>query len=179
MTEETRAIWAIDPIHTRIRFEAKYLMLTTVSGWFREIEGTVETDSGDFSNSTIRLTIYTNSLFTGIDERDNHLRSPDFFDAKKYPTIQFQSSSVMVDGAKVNIRGMLSIKDTVQEMELTAQYLGQVKAPLGNTKAAFEMDMVFDRKDFNITWNQFFDKQGILVSDWVQVHCDVQLLKLN
>ena len=99
MTEETRAIWAIDPIHTRIRFEAKYLMLTTVSGWFREIEGTVETDSGDFSNSTIRLTIYTNSLFTGIDERDNHLRSPDFFDAKKYPTIQFQSSSVMVDGA--------------------------------------------------------------------------------
>lgn len=179
MTEQTRAIWVIDPIHTRIRFEAKYLMLTTVSGWFREIEGTVETDNANFSNSSIRLIIYTNSLFTGIDERDNHLRSPDFFDVKKYPTIQFQSSSVGVDGANVSMKGTLSIKDTVQEMEFTAQYLGQVKDPGGNTKAAFEMDMVFDRKDFNITWNQFFDKQGILVSDRVQVHCDVQLLRLN
>jgi polyisoprenoid-binding protein YceI len=178
-TNENKNVWAIDPVHTRIRFEAKYLMITAVSGWFRDFEGTVVTSNADFNDSEIRLTIYTNSIFTGVDERDNHLRSPDFFDTKKYPTIYFRSTTVSVNDRTIAIAGVLTIKDIEQEISFTADYLGSVIDPMGNTKAGFEMDINFDRKDFNITWNQFFDKQGVLISDNVRVHCDIQLLKLS
>jgi len=178
VTVNSNTVWAIDPVHTRIRFDAKYLMITAVSGWFREFEGTVVSSKEDFSDSEIQLTIYVNSLYTGNDERDNHLRSPDFFDAKKYPTITFRSTEVKVSENNIKITGPLSIKDITQEITFSARWLGVVPDPNGNIKACFEMDAVFDRKDFNITWNQFFDKQGVLISDRVQLHADVQLLKL-
>lgn len=174
-----KSAWVIDPVHTKLRFDAKYLMISTVSGWFRELEGSVLSSVDDFSDCEIALTIYTNSLYTGIDERDNHLRSPDFFDARKYPTILFQSSSVSSDSNGMKIKGTLSIKDISQPIEFSAKYHGRVKDPNGNTKAGFELDAVFDRQDFNISWNQFFDKQGILISDQVHIHADVQLLQLN
>ena len=177
--QKIKTTWAIDPVHTRIRFDVKYLMLSAVSGWFREVEGTVQAAGDDFNDSEIRLTIYANSVFTGIDERDDHLRSPDFFDAKKYPTIRFHSTNVSIDGDDLKIAGILSIKDIEQEIIVTAKYLGNVPDPMGNTKAGFEVDTIFDRKDFNISWNQFFDNQGILISDQVKLHADVQLLKLS
>ena len=102
-----------------------------------------------------------------------------FFDAAKYPTITFQSHHVQVQENDITITGLLSIKDITQEIVFTAKYLGSVPDPMGNTKAGFEMDTLFDRKDFNITWNQFFDKQGILISDQVKLHADIQLLKLS
>lgn len=171
-------MWRIDPVHTKIRFDAKYLMITDVSGWFRELEGTVKSVDGGFGKSSISLTIYTNSIFTGVDDRDAHLRSPDFFDAKQYPTIQFNSTSVQVRKDRVHIKGVLTIKGISHEIKFTASYLGSVPDSLGNTKAAFELDMIFNRKDFDISWNQYFDKQGVLISDKVQVHADIQLLKM-
>src|SRR5690349_10796557 len=155
--EETKHknAWAIDPVHTRIRFDAKYLMITSVSGWFRELEGTVIGAAEDFSDCEIRLTMYTNSIFTGIEERDEHLRSPDFFDAKKYPTITFKSTALTVLGDLIKVKGIISIKEKQQEIEFDAKFLGIVPDPRGNIKAGFEMDIVLDRKDFNITWNEF------------------------
>ena len=179
--EETihKNTWAIDPVHTRIRFDAKYLMISSVSGWFRELEGTVVNGSDDFSDSEINLTIYSNSIFTGIEERDAHLRSADFFDAKNYPTITFRSTAVIATTDMIKVSGQLAIKDITQDIEFDAKFLGIVHDPRGNIKAAIELDMVFDRKDFNITWNEFFDKQGVLISDQVRIHADVQLLKLH
>ena len=177
--QKIKTAWAIDPVHTKIRFDVKYLMLSTVSGWFREIEGTVHAAGDDFNDSEIRLTIYTHSLFTGIEERDDHLRSPDFFDAKKYPTIKFHSTVVRVKKDNIKITGILTVKEITQEIVFTAKYLGNVPDPMGNTKAGFEMDTTFDRKDFNITWNQFFNKSTILISDQVKLHADIQLLKLS
>ncbi len=84
-TTVKQATWAIDPIHSTIRFDAKYLLITSVSGWFREFEGTLVSGCDGFDNSEIQLTIYANSLTTGNEERDNHLRSADFFDTKNYP----------------------------------------------------------------------------------------------
>lgn len=171
--------WVIDPVHTRIRFDAKYLLITSVSGWFRELEGTVSTEHDDFDECQIALTIYTSSLYTGIEERDNHLRSSDFFDTLKYPTIEFRSTSVKVQEEGIEVQGRLSIKDASQEIRFVARHLGTVQDPMGNTKAGFEMSTVFDRKAFNINWNQYFDKQGVLLSDEVAIHCDLQLLKLE
>jgi len=180
MEENThKNTWAIDPVHTKIRFDAKYLMITSVSGWFRELEGTVVNATEDFSDSEIQLTIYSNSIFTGIEERDAHLRSADFFDAKKYPTITFRSTTVTAKEDTIKVNGQLAIKDITQDIAFDAKFLGIVRDPRGNIKAGVEIDMVFDRKDFNITWNEFFDKQGVLISDQVKIHADVQLLKLT
>lgn len=171
--------WAIDPVHSRIRFDTRYLLITSVSGWFREIEGTVSATHDSFSGSEISLTIYTASLYTGVEERDNHLRSVDFFDTNRYPSIQFRSTRVQaVDERKLHIAGQLIIKGIKTEISFDANYLGSSPDPMGNTKAGFEADILLDRKDFNITWNQFFDQNGILISDQVNLHADIQLLKL-
>ncbi len=168
----------VDPVHTRIRFESKYLLLTAVSGWFTQFEGSVVAASDDFSASEIRLTIYTNSIYTGNEERDNHLKSPDFFDARRYPTIEFRSTTVTVKDAGIHVVGQLTIKDVTQSLEFDVQYTGISKDPMGNSKAGFEMDTVFNRKDFNISWNQVIDKFGVMIADEVKLHCDIQLLKL-
>jgi len=179
-TSVKQATWAIDPVHSTIRFDAKYLLITSVSGWFREFEGTVVSSQDGFCNSEINLTMYVNSLTTGNDERDNHLRSPDFFDARRYPMIQFRSTAVTTKQEKqLEVTGILTVKGVEHPFTFTANFLGKCGDPLGNTKAAFDMDAVLNRKDFNITWNQLFDKNGLLLSDEVKVHCDLQLLKLS
>lgn len=178
--EETKkeTVWVIDPVHTRIRFDTKYLLLTPVSGWFTQFEGSVITPEENFNGSQVQLTIYTNSVYTGNEERDAHLRSPDFFDARKYPVITYRSGSVIVQDNQIQATGILSIKDTVQEITWHATHVGTSLDAMGNTKAGFMLDATFNRKDFNITWNQFIDKHGLLLSDEVTLHCDVQLLKL-
>lgn len=178
--EETKkeAVWVIDPVHTRIRFDTKYLLLTRVSGWFTQFEGSVITPEENFNGSQVQLTIYTNSVYTGNEERDAHLRSPDFFDTRKYPVITYKSGSVTVQGDQIQSTGTLTIKDTVQEITWHATHAGTSLDAMGNTKAGFTLDATFNRKDFNITWNQFIDKHGLLLSDEVTLHCDVQLLKL-
>jgi polyisoprenoid-binding protein YceI len=178
-TTVKKATWAIDPIHSTIRFDAKYLMITSVSGWFRQFEGTVLSDGDGFNNSEIQLTIYTHSLDTGNAERDNHLRSTDFFDAKQFPTIQFRSTAVTMQEKRIEVTGILSVKGVDHPFTFNATFLGMCADPMGNKKAAFEMDAVLNRKDFNITWNHLFDKNGLLLSDEVRVHCDLQLLRLS
>lgn len=176
--QQDSTIWMVDPVHTRIRFESKYLLLTAVSGWFTEFEGTVVAPNDDFSESDIRLTIYANSLYTGNEERDNHLRSADFFDTRRYPTISFRSVSVTANETSLHVSGQLTIKDVTQPLEFDVRHTGISKDTMGNSKAGFEMDALFNRKDFNISWNQVIDKYGVMIADEVKLHCDIQLLKL-
>ncbi len=171
-------IWVIDPVHSRIRFDTKYLLLTPVSGWFTQFEGSVVTTEDNFNGSRAQLTIYTNSVYTGNEERDAHLRSADFFDAAKHPVITWNSNAVIVRGDQLEATGILSIKGIEQELTLQARHVGSSPDPMGNTKAGFTLDATLNRKDFNITWNQFIDKHGLLLSDEVVLHCDVQLLRL-
>ena len=171
-------IWVIDPVHSRIRFDTKYLLLTPVSGWFTQFEGSVVTTEDNFNGSRAQITIYTNSVYTGNEERDAHLRSADFFDAAKHPVITWNSNAVIVRGDQLEATGILSIKGIEQELTLQARHVGSSPDPMGNTKAGFTLDATLNRKDFNITWNQFIDKHGLLLSDEVVLHCDVQLLRL-
>jgi polyisoprenoid-binding protein YceI len=176
--QQQETIWYIDPVHTKIGFKTKYLMLTSISGWFQEFEGIVMTDD-HFNPTRIQLTIYTNSLITGNEERDNHLRSADFFDSKKFPIISFNSTSILTEDASVEVTGQLGVKDIRATISFNAAYLGFTNDPLGNVKAGFEMNIPLSRKDFDMSWNQFFDKSGVLLSDEVIVFCDVQLLKIT
>jgi polyisoprenoid-binding protein YceI len=174
-----KSTWAIDPVHSTIRFEAKYLLITSVSGWFREFEGTVVSEHDDFSNSAIHFTIYTNSLDTGNEQRDRHLRSPDFFDTQKYPVIHFRSTAVVVRDKTIYVTGLLNVKDINQEYCFTASHLGTTSDPMGNTKAGFEMNTVLNRHDFKISWNQLYGVDALLLGNEVKLHADVQLLKLS
>ena len=175
---QSSTIWMVDPVHTRIRFESKYLLLTAVSGWFTQFEGSVVAPANDFSGSEIRLMIYANSIYTGNDERDNHLKSPDFFDVRRYPVIGFRSTAVSVQEASIQVSGQLTIKDVTKSLEFNVHHTGISEDPMGNCKAGFEMDAVFNRKDFNISWNQAIDRFGVMIADEVKLHCDIQLLRL-
>lgn len=177
--KENRNLWLVDPVHSKIRFETKYLVITSISGWFTQFEGTVSTPTDTFDGSQIDLTIYTNSVYTGNEERDNHLRSPDFFDAKKFPTLTFKSSSTSVSYSKVDIIGDICIKNITETLSFNATYVGCMRDPMGNLKAGFEMSFTINRKDFDITWNQILDQAGLLLSDEVKIYCDIQLLKVS
>lgn len=170
--------WLIDPVHTRIRFEAKYLGLSSVSGMFNQFEGSVVTTSDNFNDSRIQLTIYTNSINTGYSVRDNHLRSADFFDVKTFPTLSFSSDSIEVNGSKVKVIGQLRIKNVTRPIEFLADYVGSVQDDLGNLKAGFEMSMTINRREYDILWNQVLDNSSLLVSDEIRINCEVQLLRL-
>lgn len=176
--KEHKTVWLVDPVHTRIRFEAKYLLMTAVSGWFTQFEGSVVTLYEGFADSRIQLTVYTHSLFTANEQRDGHLRSAEFFDTSNFPILTFVSSSVIAAHDKAKVTGELCIKGVTRTVDFEATFMGICHDPMGNTKAGFEMTIALNRKDYDITWNQTFDKSGILISDEVKVFCDVQLLRM-
>lgn len=176
--QQHKVTWVIDPVHTRIRFSIRYLLLTSVSGWFTRFEGVIMAAADDFSDAQVQLTIFTSSIGTGNTRRDAHLRSPDFFDVEKYPVISFESTSVETAGLFINMTGILRIKDITEVIRFNVIHNGTVADQLGNIKAGFEMESAFNRKDLHLQWNEYFDTFELL-SDEVKIFCDVELLKLT
>lgn len=179
MDELNSGSWGIDPVHSKIGFDIKYLLLTSVTGWFTEVEGRVDSPTNNFDSSQIQLVMYTNSLTTLNDTRDQHLRSEDFFDTVNFPKILFHSTSVRVIDDHIKVTGKLTEKDVTEQVEFDVKFIGAVKYPYGNWKAVFEMKTMLNRKDFNITWNNYFDQDGILLSDEIDIIGDIQLLKVT
>lgn len=178
MEELNSGTWVIDPVHSKIRFDIKYLLLTSVTGWFTEVEGRVDSPTNNFDSSQIQLVMYTNSLTTLNDTRDQHLRSEDFFDTANFPKILFQSTSVQGINDHLHVTGNLTVKEVTEQVEFDVKFFGAVKDPYGNRKAGFEMRTRLNRKDFNISWNNYFDQNGILLSDEIDIIADIQLLKV-
>lgn len=180
MTETTnKSVWVIDPIHSKFRFEARYLMLTSVSGWFPEIEGVVIANQPGFIDCSIDVTIYTHAVFTGNEARDNHLRSPDFLDTARFPVIRFQSVSALGNGEHIEVDGMLTIKGISRPIQVTVAFTGISPDPMGNTKAGFQFRTVLNRRDFNINWNETFDTGNFVLEDVITVSADVQLMHVT
>ncbi|KIC91674.1 YceI family protein [Flavihumibacter sp. ZG627] len=179
METSNNGSWVIDPVHSKIRFESKYLLLTAVTGWFNEMEGTVVTGYDNFDACSISLLIYTNSLTTQNESRDEHLRSADFFDTASFPTIRFQSTEVKSVERRLAVTGDLTIKGVTKLIRFDAGFLGTVNDPYGNRKAGFTLNTTLNRKDFDISWNKYFDQEGILLSDEVTIVADLQLMKLS
>lgn len=175
---KTKTVWLIDPVHSRLSFSANYLLLSSVSGWFSKFEGSVVSSGKDFEESEVQLTIYTSSIFTGNEERDAHLRSPDFFDAMQYPVITFKSTGVSVKDGGFIVEGDLTIKQVTKPLRLEVAFNGIANDPLGNIKAGFHLDTLLNRTDFDITWNKIWDSTKIMLGDKVSVTCDIQLLKV-
>ena len=171
--------WAIDPTHSEIHFKVKHLMITTVTGSFKNFTAAAETASEDFSNAAISFSADTNSVSTGNEQRDGHLQSADFFDAEKYPKIKFTATkyeSVDNDGS-YELYGDLTIKDVTKQVKLAVEFGGVVKDPYGNTKAGFTINGKINRKDFGLTWSAVTEAGGVVVSDDVRINCEIQLIE--
>lgn len=170
--------WSIDPTHSEIGFKVKHMMFTNVSGKFDAFEATAETEDENFETAQISFSAAADSVNTGNADRDNHLKSGDFFDAAQHPKLEFRSTSFKkIDDENYELNGDLSLHGVTKSVKLDVEYGGIGKDPWGNTKAGFTLSGKFNRKDFGLTWNAALEAGGVLVSEEVRIHADVQLVK--
>lgn len=175
--QETK--WAIDSTHSKVAFKVKHLMISNVLGNFKEFEGQVSTDGDDFSTAEINFSLSAASIDTEMADRDGHLKSPDFFDAEKYPKITFSGKGMKDLGDEMfELTGDLTIKDVTKSVTLTVEYGGIMSDPWGNVKAGFSLSGKINRKDFGLNWNAALEAGGVLVGEEVKISGDIELAKV-
>jgi polyisoprenoid-binding protein YceI len=166
--------WQIDPAHAFVEFKVRHLMVSSVKGTFTKVEGTVEVDDADLAKAALKVTIDTN-----IAKRDEHLRSPDFFDVAKFPTMTFVSKKVIpASGGGGKVIGDLTIRGVTREVTLdVAEFTPAIKDPWGNQRRGATASALINRKDFGLTWNAALEAGGVAVGDEVRISLDVELIK--
>jgi polyisoprenoid-binding protein YceI len=171
--------WKIDQAHTSVEFKIRHLMVSWVKGVFSDIEGTVNIDSADLAKSSVKVRIGTASIDTNNQKRDDHLRSPDFFNAAKYPAMTFVSRQVEVaNGQPVKIVGDLTILDVTREVVLEVEDFSQtITDPRGNTRRGASASTQINRSDYGLTWNKALEAGGVVVGDEVRISLEVELIQ--
>ncbi len=169
--------WTLDPTHSELQFKVKHLMITTVTGSLKSFSAELSADGDDFSSSSISFKGDIDSIDTGNKDRDNHLKSADFFDAEKFPAIEFTSTSVEKDGDDYIVKGDLTIKGNTKPVKLTAEFGGIATDPWGNTKAGFTLSGKINRAEFGLTWNAALETGGVMVSEDVRILGELQFVK--
>lgn len=181
MTAPTSAsagtVWTIDETHSLVEFAVKHMMITTVKGRFGRVAGTVTLPDGDVTKGTVQVTIDTGSIDTRNDQRDGHLKSPDFFDVAQFPTITFTSTRVVAAGDGWQLSGDLTMHGVTKPVTLALTDGGEGKDPWGNQRRSFWATGTIDRRDFGLTWNQTLEAGGMLVSTDVKLHFEIQLVR--
>lgn len=173
-----KATWAIDPTHSEIGFKVKHMMFTNVSGKFNLFDADIVNEEEQFETSAINFSAEVNSINTGNDDRDNHLRSADFFDAENFGKLTFKSTGVTkINEGEYKISGDLTIKDVTKNITLEAEYSGQMKDPWGNTKIGLSLNGKINRKEFGLTWNAALETGGVLVGEDIKLNAEVQFVK--
>ncbi len=168
--------YVLDPTHSRLGFSARHAMVTKVRGSFEEFEGTAHVDTTTPASSTVRLTIQAASVTTGNEQRDGHLRTPDFFDVENHPTITFVSTAVARDGSEWAITGDLTINDVTRSVTIDFEETGSAKDPYGNTRLGFEGATTIDRTEWNLSFNAALETGGVLVSEKVTLEFDISAI---
>ena len=170
--------WAIDPLHSEVMFKVKHLVISTVTGSFSKFEGTAITNDDSFENAKINFEIDVNSIYTGQEQRDMHLKNGDFFEAETFPKITFQSASFIKTGAEIyTLTGNLTLKGVTKEITLNAEYGGVEKDHYGNTKAGFEVSGIINRKEFGLSYNSLTETGGLALGENVKLSANIQLAK--
>jgi polyisoprenoid-binding protein YceI len=173
---ESRSTWTIDPSHTTVEFVAKHMMITTVKGRFAELTGTIVADETNLSESSVEATMQAASLDTRSEQRDAHLRSPDFLDVERYPEVTFKSTGISGTKDSFELTGDLTIRGVTRPITLDVTFEGEGKDPWGGTRASFSAHGKFDRRDFGLTWNVALETGGILVSNEVKINIEAQVV---
>lgn len=172
--------WQIDPSHSTLGFSVKHLMISTVRGRFADFSGSVSIDEAVPATSSVEVTINAASIDTRSEQRDNHLRSPDFFDTMNFPELTFRSRRVAGDlTGEFTVIGDLSIRGVTREVSLRASYQGAGRDPWGNERRAYNLSTKINREEFGLTWNQALETGGLLVSPEVKIEIEAQVLKVQ
>jgi polyisoprenoid-binding protein YceI len=174
-----RSTWILDPTHSEIQFKVKHLMITNVTGEFTKYDVTAETEDDDFTKAKISFSADTDSVTTRNEQRDGHLKSPDFFDAAKFPKLTFKATkyeSVDNDGS-YELYGDLTIRDVTKPVKLDVEFGGVITDPWGGTRAGFTISGKINRKEFGLEWSATTEAGGLVVGEDVRIHVAIQLVK--
>ena len=170
--------WNIDGAHSGINFSIRHMVVSKVRGRFGKFSGYLDLDEADLTKATLDVTIDASSIDTGVGQRDDHLRSDDFFGVEQFPELRYRSKRIEKLGEDhYRVIGDLTIRDVTREVPLDVEYGGQGKDPWGNQRVAFSARAALDRKDFGLKWNQVLEAGGLLVGDKVDLELDVQAVK--
>src|SRR5690625_716291 len=171
----TVATWKVDSSHTNVGFSVRHMMVSKVRGRFTDLEGTIDGDPRELENAKVNFKIDAATIHTNNEDRDNHLRSGDFFEVEKYPDITFNSTKTEKTGdGKYDISGDMTIKDVTKQITFAAEYLGSGKKPWGVEVVAFEVTGKTSREEFGLTWNQALETGGVLVGDDIEINIELQ-----
>lgn len=171
------AQWIVDPLHTNVEFKVKHLMISTVTGQFTSYAINVETEQEDFTHARISFEADVASISTGNSDRDAHLRSDDFFNADQFPKLHFAGTTLVKTGEDTyTLSGDLTIRDITKPINLNVAFNGTMVDPYGNHKAGFEITGKLNRKEFGLKWDAITEAGGVVVSDEVRLHLNVQLV---
>ena len=171
--------WNIDPAHTTAEFKVKHMMIANVKGQFSKVTGVLTLDESDLANSRVEATIEAASIETRDGQRDAHLKSADFFDVEKFPTLHFKSTGIsIVRNGELSVEGNLTIHGVTRKVRFAVEGpTPPAKDPWGNTRVAISASTKINRKDFGLTWNAALETGGILVGDEVTINLDAEFVK--
>jgi polyisoprenoid-binding protein YceI len=178
-TEKIRnkELWTLDPAHSKVQFTARHLIISEVTGHFNNFDLRL-TAGNDFSDSEIEVTIDVYSIDTGIADRDNHLKSPDFFEADKFSQIKFKGEKIeKIDDEELKLYGNLTIRDITKPIELKVIYGGTITDPWGKTRAGFKVLGSINRFDYDLKWNALIETGSAVVGKTINIICDVEVVK--
>lgn len=168
--------WKIDPAHSEADFAIKHMSISTVHGTFRGISGLIKFDAADLTKSSVDATIDVSSVDTGVAARDNHLKSPDFFDVAKFPTMTFKSTTVAKEGDHYNVTGNLTLHGVTKQVVLKLEQPGKEEPGMDGKSVhrGFEATTTIDRKDFGLTWNGTLKSGDAVLADEVKIELDIE-----
>ena len=177
ITIPTAGVFAIDPAHTRVGFIARHLMVSKVRGAFTEVSGELVI-AEEPTQSSVTAVIATKSIDTGVADRDAHLRSGDFLDVEKYPSLTFRSTGLVADGDnEFKLRGELTVREVTREVELEVEFEGLARSPWGQEVIGFTATTEVDREEFGMTWNQALETGGVLVGKKVKIEISAEAIR--
>ncbi len=171
--------WNIDPVHSHAEFKVRHMMISNVKGEFKGIKGVLQLNDADLTRSAVEVSIDATTIDTGEAQRDGHLKTADFLDVEKFPTLTFKSTRVVKGkNGELAVSGDLTIHGVTRNVELAVEGpSAPMKDPWGNTRIGLSATTRINRKDFGLTWNAALETGGILVGDEVNITLDVQFIK--
>jgi polyisoprenoid-binding protein YceI len=178
-TQTSTTTWKIDPAHSIAEFKVKHMMIANVTGQFSKISGTLSLDETDLTNSRAEAIIDVSSIHTRDEQRDAHLKSPDFFDVEKFPSLHFKSSDIrIVRDGELSVEGDLTVHGVTRKVRFVVEGpTPPAKDPWGNARVAISASTKINRKDFGLTWNAALETGGILVGEEVTISLEVEFVK--
>lgn len=174
----SKTAWNLDNAHSEVSFKVKHMMISNVTGHFSDFSASVTSEGDDFTTANIEFAIKSATVNTGSEQRDNHLRSAEFFESDKFPEIKFKGTKFeKIDNENYKLTGDLTVKDVTKSITLNAEHGGIGKDPWGNIKTGFTVTGKINRKDFGLNWNAVLETGGVMVSEEVRIAAEVQFVK--